>query len=164
MIIVYDNPDIPGAAASRESDKPGTFRCRNHHDHHTREQLNACEAFRGADVQGMTDREYADHVARVVTPVDPPAAWLSAWMAGYLSGYANGHDDGVDVGYGEYAAVLGEALSPIKKAAVRGIDMMMARRAWENQRRADHGQGPLTGPLERGGDREPYGGGGGQDA
>lgn len=94
-------------------------------------------------------------------PATPPAAWLEAWMSGYLSGYGNGLEDGTDAGYEEYGTVLAEALSPIKKAAARGIDMMMARRAWENQRRAEHGMPALTGPLERGGDREPYPAGGG---
>lgn len=94
----------------------------------------------------------------------PPADWLMVWMSGWMSGYATGYDHGHADGEQEYGAQLQAALQPMRRAAAHGIDVMTARRAWENQRRAGHGLPPLTGPLERGGDREPYDTGGGAAA
>ena len=67
-------------------------------------------------------------------PTDPPAWWLEAWAAGWMAGHATGFEHGVDAGYAEYGAVLADALKPMRRAAAHGIDVALARRAWENHR------------------------------
>lgn len=96
MIIVYDIPDIPGAAASPDSDIPD----------------------------------------------GPPADWLMVWMSGYLAGYATGYDHGHEDGEQEYGATLAEALAPMRRAAAHGIDVNIARAAWQSQRDRETGTPP----------------------
>ena len=67
-------------------------------------------------------------------PNDPPGWWLAAWAAGWMAGHATGFEHGVDAGYAEYGAVLADALKPMRRAAAHGIDVALARRAWENHR------------------------------
>lgn len=74
-------------------------------------------------------------------PADPPAWWLEAWAAGWMAGYATGHEHGTEAGYVEYGAVLADALRPMRRAAAHGIDVALARRAWENQREREHREG-----------------------
>jgi hypothetical protein len=68
----------------------------------------------------------------------PPAEWLMVWFAGHLAGYATGYEHGQADGEQEYGSSLQEALAPMRRAAAHGIDVRMARAAWESQRAREH--------------------------
>lgn len=73
-------------------------------------------------------------------PADPPADWLMAWASGWLAGYATGYDHGHDDGEHEYGATLAAALTPMRRAAAHGIDVAMARGAWQQQQKRMGGE------------------------
>lgn len=66
---------------------------------------------------------------------DPPADWLMAWASGWMAGYATGHEHGTQDGEQHAAADLAAALDPMRRAAAHGIDVAIARGAWEQHQR-----------------------------
>lgn len=68
-------------------------------------------------------------------PVDPPADWLMAWASGWMAGHATGYEHGHEDGQQQYAGTLADALRPMRRAAAHGIDVAIARGAWEQHRR-----------------------------
>lgn len=76
-----------------------------------------------------------------VPVVDPPADWLMAWASGWMAGYATGHDHGVEDGEQRAAADLAAALDPMRRAAAHGIDVAIARGAWQQHQRRMGGGG-----------------------
>lgn len=65
----------------------------------------------------------------------PPAEWLMVWVSGYLGGYATGYDHGHEDGDREHGEQLAEALDPMRRAAAHGIDVALARGAWQQHQR-----------------------------
>lgn len=125
-------------------------------DDGTIEHSDRCRSYtvppagRRAHIAGCDER-HAEFIGCLLPQPDPPAAppagtdpptdWLMVWMSGYLAGYATGYDHGHDDGEREYGETLADALAPMRRAAAHGIDVAIARGAWQEQQRRMKGGG-----------------------
>lgn len=104
-----------------------------HYDLHA--PARAREVFLCEKCGGSHPTEYERTICARPPAADPPADWLMVWMSGYLAGYATGYDHGHEDGEHEYGATLADALAPMRRAAAHGIDVAIARGAWQEQQR-----------------------------
>jgi hypothetical protein len=133
------HPDCP-LTPPPASGARGTFLCFTcNAGHATEDERRTCTGPPAAPVE----RCHHGYATAVCGPCyrgedGPPAEWLMVWFAGHLAGYATGYEHGYADGEQEYGSSLQEALAPMRRAAAHGIDVRMARAAWESQRAREH--------------------------
>lgn len=153
MIIVYDIPvpNGPAPGAPRATLRAGKVYC-GHCGHASclmsiSSVSSACVECPGGECNtdrppaaAPVERCHHGYATAVCGPCyrgedGPPAEWLAVWASGYLGGYATGYDHGHEDGDREHGERLAEALNPMRRAAAHGIDVALARGAWQQHQR-----------------------------